>query len=93
MAVILGSSSLSEPAAAFLGFANSGSPCSTRISFSEAKEVLGMYTSPRTSRTEGMFWPSVSLRGIAFIVLTFAVTSSPVAPSPLVAALVKRPSS
>ena len=91
--MIRGSSSFSEPAAAFRGFANSGSPCSTRITFREANEVFGMYTSPRTSRTGGILLPSVSLRGIAFIVLTFAVTSSPVEPSPLVAARVKRPSS
>ena len=52
--------------------------------------ACGRNTSPRTSRRAGIFSPC-SFSGIARIVRTLDVISSPVVPSPRVAALTKTP--
>ena len=77
------------PAAALRGLAKSGSSCSSRSRFIRAKDVRGRYTSPRTSTLPA--GPARSVSGIARIVRTFAVTSSPRTPSPRVAPRTRRP--
>ncbi len=89
-AVTRGSCCRRDPAAAFLGFANTGSPRSSLSSFRRTKSGLRMYTSPRTVRNSGA--PSGRTRGMDRIVLRFAVTFSPRSPSPRVAPTERRPS-
>ncbi|CAB4599127.1 unannotated protein [freshwater metagenome] len=90
LAVIFGSFCRSDPAAAFLGFANLGLPRSTNESFKSSKAFSGKKISPRTSSCFGISLPINSV-GTDLIVLTFKVTSSPVAPLPRVSALLNRP--
>ncbi len=81
-----GSSSFRVPAVALRGFANTGRPASSRSSFIFAKASFGMKISPRTSSTAGAPAEAGRVRGIDLIVRTFAVMTSPVVPSPRVAA-------
>ncbi len=91
-AVTRGSFCRSEPAAALRGLAKAGLPASCSEELSRSNAASGRNTSPRTSSTSGSPSPA-SRAGIDRIVLTFGVTSSPVRPSPRVAALVSRPRS
>ena len=91
-AVTRGSFCRSEPAAALRGLAKAGLPASCSDSFSRSNAASDRNTSPRTSSSSGTSSP-VRRSGTDLIVLTFSVTSSPVRPSPLVAALVRRPRS
>ena len=88
-AVTRESSCLSEPAQAFLGFANVSSPAASWRSLSAANPSRVMYASPRTSSSRGASLGRVF--GIDFIVSAFAVMSSPMSPLPRVAALTRRP--
>ena len=88
-AAILGSSCLSEPAAALRGFAKSGCSLASKISFILLKLSLDKNTSPLTSR-KGI--SSFKVRGMLLIVFRFSVTSSPLIPSPRVEPLVNSPS-
>ena len=88
----------SEPAAALRGLAKGWRPSLTAAAFSSSKLFLGMYTSPRSSRppTPGAMAARASSRrrrGTSRTVRMFTVTSSPVVPSPRVAARASRPSS
>ncbi len=91
-AVIFESSWRRLPAAALRGLANSRCSASRWRWFRRAKSRLNISTSPRTSSTAGTFLP-FSFSGIERMVRTFSVTSSPVVPSPRVAACTKRPCS
>ena len=84
-AVIFGSFCRSDPAAAFRGLANGAFPARTSDSLRAAKSATAKNTSPRTSSVSGASEPD-SRCGMTLIVFTFAVTSSPTRPSPLVAA-------
>src|SRR5579859_6025392 len=85
LAVTAGSFCRSDPAAVFRGLTNGGLPACACRSFSSLNATTGRNTSPLTSSVAGH--PAPRRRaGAAAIVLTFAVTSSPVTPSPLVAA-------
>ena len=89
--MIRGSFWRSEPAAEFRGLAKAGRPASSSDSFSFSNASTGMNTSPRTSSTAG--WPVPFSRvGMAEMVRMLGVTSSPVRPSPLVAARASAPS-
>ena len=90
MAVTRGSFCRSDPAAVLRGFTYSGLPASACRSFSSWNAATGRYTSPRTSSTSGQPFPA-SREGAAAIVRMFGVTSSPVTPSPRVAARTRRP--
>ena len=90
-AVILGSFCRSEPAAEFRGLAKAALPASSSDSFSLPNASTGMNTSPLTSRMAGCPEP-FSRAGIEEMVRMFGVTSSPVRPSPRVAALTSAPS-
>ena len=90
VAVTRGSFCRSDPAAELRGFANGALPASVSRSFSSWNAVTGRNTSPLTSRVSGQPVPA-SRVGTAAIVLTFGVTSSPVTPSPRVAARTSRP--
>ena len=90
-AVIRGSFCRSEPAAEFRGLANAALPASSSDSFSLPNASTGMNTSPLTSSTAGCPVP-VSRAGMEEMVRMFGVTSSPVRPSPRVAALTSAPS-
>ena len=79
------------PAAALRGLAKGFCPFSACRSFKAAKSALSISTSPRISISSGMFSPC-RRRGMLDTVLTFWVTSSPVVPSPRVAAWVNTPS-
>ena len=86
------------PAAALRGFANACLPFATAAALSASKLLLGMYTSPRSSTGAAASRrpPSAASRrrsGTSFTVRMLAVTSSPVVPSPRVAARTRRPSS
>ena len=83
---------MSDPAAAFLGFAKSGSPAARRSRFTPSNPERGMRTSPRTFTVRRAYAPA-SLRGIERMVLMFAVTSSPRTPSPRVAPVASTPRS
>ena len=72
--------------------ATARSRSSTCRSFSAAKALVGMNTSPRTSTSGGCPSPS-SFCGIPSMRSALAVTSSPVRPSPRVAAVTSSPSS
>ena len=90
-AVIRGSFCRSEPAAEFRGLANAALPASSSDSFSFPNASTGMNTSPLTSRVAGCPEPA-SRAGMDEMVRMFGVTSSPVRPSPRVAALTSAPS-
>jgi len=90
LAVTRGSFCRSDPAAEFRGLANAGLPASSRDSFSLPNASTGRKTSPRTSSVAGQSEP-FSRAGIEAIVRMFGVTSSPVRPSPRVAALTSAP--
>ncbi len=95
-AVIFESFWRNEPAAELRGLAKVFDPASSWRRLSCSNDDTGMYTSPRTSSTEGnvpRFLGHLSGRGTASMVATLAVTSSPVTPSPRVAACTRRPSS
>ena len=89
-AVIRGSFCRSDPAAELRGLAKAGLPASSSDSFSLPNASTGMNTSPRTSSVAG--WPEpFSRAGMEPMVLMLGVTSSPVRPSPRVAALTSAP--
>ncbi len=90
--VTLGSFWRSEPAAAFRGFANGRCPAEVNSSFKLPNALTGKYISPRTSMTSGGSFAS-SFGGTPRTVRTFAVMSSPVKPSPRVAAFTSTPRS
>jgi hypothetical protein len=90
-AVIRGSFCRSDPAAELRGLAKAGLPASSSDSFSFPNASTGMNTSPLTSRIAGCPEP-VSRVGMEEIVRMLGVTSSPVRPSPRVAALTSAPS-
>ena len=92
VAVTRGSFWRSEPAAALRGLANGALPASTRPALSSAKAATGKKTSPRISTLSGWSDPA-SRCGMPSIVRTLWVTSSPVRPSPRVAARTSRPRS
>ncbi len=89
-AVIRGSFCRSDPAAELRGLAKAGLPASSRDSLSLANASTGMNTSPLTSSTAGCPEPA-SRAGMEGMVRMFGVTSSPVRPSPRVAALTSAP--
>ena len=91
-AVAAGSFWRSEPDAELRGFAKTALPACTKPSFSLAKSSRLKNTSPRISTCSGQSLPE-SCCGTDLMVRTFAVTSSPVIPSPRVAADTKRPCS
>ncbi len=91
LAVTAGSFCRSDPAAVFRGFTYGGLPAAAWRSFSSPNALTGRNTSPLTSSVAGHPDPD-SRAGAAAIVRTFAVTSSPVTPSPLVAARLSVPS-
>ncbi len=91
LAVSAGSFCRSEPAAAFLGLASGALPASISASLNSAKALDGMKTSPRISISGGKPLP-VSSCGISLMVSTLWVMSSPVVPSPRVAARTSLPS-
>jgi hypothetical protein len=90
-AVIRGSFCRSDPAAELRGLANAALPASSSDSFSLPNASTGMNTSPLTSRVAGCPEP-FSRAGMEVMVRMFGVTSSPVLPSPRVAALTSAPS-
>ncbi len=83
------------PAPALRGLTNNRSPAAAASSFMRSKLATGRYTSPRTSMTSGTGASAraTSRLGTTAIVATLAVTSSPVRPSPRVAAWTYRPPS
>ena len=91
LAVSAGSFCRSEPAAALRGLASGALPASIRASLNSAKALDGMKTSPRTSISAGKPLP-LSCCGISLMVRTLWVMSSPVVPSPRVAARTSTPS-
>ena len=84
----------SDPAALLRGLANGALPSATRRALSSAKSSSRKNTSPRTSMSEGSGRSSdgVSVTGMSSMVRALRVTSSPVRPSPRVAALTSFPS-
>ena len=78
----------SEPAAALRGLAKGLPPSFWRCSLTSAKSSTAINTSPRTSNRSGMGNSSVavSVCGTSWMTLAFSVTSSPMRPSPRVAA-------
>ena len=78
------------PAAALRGFANAGSPASSRSRLIRWNVDRGRYTSPRTSTVPA--GASRSASGMGRMVRTLDVTSSPRVPSPRVAPRARRPS-
>ena len=89
LAVTLGSFCLSEPAAQLRGLTKGSRPARFSSSLTCSKPLKLMYTSPRISRRSG--GSPDRRRGIAAMARAFAVTSSPVSPSPRVAARTKAP--
>ncbi len=79
------------PAAVLRGLTNRGLPAASISRFSFSNPAIGKYTSPRTSNISGRPGAGLTLSGTLRMVLMFAVTSSPTAPSPRVAARVRRP--
>ena len=77
------------PAAALRGFTKVFKPASRCRSFSASKSSRRMNTSPRTSSTGASM--RFSRLGIAPMVPTVCVTSSPVSPSPRVTARFNAP--
>ncbi len=93
-AVTRGSFCRSDPAAALRGFANGGRPAATCASLSVRNASTGRNTSPRISMSSGCVAGSPPrTSGIVVMVRTLSVTSSPVRPSPRVAARTSRPRS
>ena len=91
-AVILGSFWRSMPAVVLRGFAKRGLPAASCSALTRSKSTLRRNTSPRTSSQSGGC--SVRRRGgMARIVRTLGVTSSPTSPSPRVAPRVSTPRS
>ena len=90
LAVTRGSFCRSEPAAALRGLANGGLPASVSATFSSPNPATGKNTSPRTSSVSGQPLP-FSRDGTLAIVRMLGVTSSPVTPSPRVAARTSAP--
>ena len=86
----MGSRSFKDPAQAFLGLANGSLLSLIRFLFKSSNLFLFRKISPLTSSIEGGLLPN-NFNGIDFIVLIFSVTSSPVIPSPLVAACIRYP--
>ena len=80
----------SEPADALRGFGAGGKPSAANRSFIARKPESGMYTSPRTSTSDGGASPFIR-SGIELIVRRFGVTSSPWTPSPRVVPRTKTP--
>jgi len=92
LAVTAGSFCRSDPAAVLRGLAYGAWPAATSFSLSAAKSATPMNTSPRISMTSGWVAGSPPRRcGMLSIVRTLADTSSPVRPSPRVAARTSRP--
>ncbi|CNJ82392.1 Uncharacterised protein [Mycobacterium tuberculosis] len=89
-AVIAASFWRSEPAAALRGFAKGFLPAAIIDSLSFSKSAEEMNTSPRISISSGWFLP-LSCCGMLAMVRTLWVTSSPVVPSPRVAARTRVP--
>ena len=87
LAVIFESNCLREPAAALRGFANNTSLFFSLSAFNKSKDLRGKYTSPLTSNDLLSF----KTFGIENIVFILSVTSSPIVPSPRVAALTSLP--
>ncbi len=87
--VILESSCLNEPAAAFLGFEKTLATF-FMLSFRDLNLLIGNITSPLISTNSGIFFPP-KLSGTLFIVFIFLVICSPIFPSPLVAPTSKNP--
>ena len=88
--VVFGSNWRKEPAAALRGLAKVFSPCSKARSFKRSNPSCGINTSPRTSKRAGGLSVS-SCKGMLRMVRMFCVMSSPVVPSPRVAAWVSTP--
>src|SRR3989344_7204540 len=76
-----------EPAATLRGFANGSSPFSSRSRLSSRRRDFFIHTSPSTITETGC----LSWSGTDSIVRTLCVTSSPITPSPRVAAVLRRP--
>ena len=78
------------PAVELRAFMNSGSPALRRSSLTRSKLATGMNISPRTSSTGGIGVPAggCSTSGTDAMARTLCVTTSPVVPSPRVAASV-----
>ena len=91
VAVTRGSFCRSEPAAALRGLANGALPASTSAALRSAKSSTGKNTSPRTSSSAGHVVAGAAGSGTRLRVRTLGVTSSPVRPSPRVAARTSRP--
>ena len=91
LAVSAGSFCRREPAAALRGLANGALPSSTRWALTVWKSWVEMKISPRISIWRGISSPR-SCCGMVAMVATLWVTSSPVVPSPRVAARTRRPS-
>ncbi len=85
-----GSSWRREPAAALRGLANTLPPVRRASSLIFSNPACGRKTSPRTSRRVGISSPR-SFSGMALIVRIVEVMSSPVVPSPRVAARTSKP--
>ena len=92
LAVTRGSFCRSDPAAALRGLANGALPASTSVALSASNAATGKNTSPRTSSSSGTAAPD-SRAGTTERVRTLPVMSSPVRPSPRVAARTSRPCS
>ena len=85
LAVIFGSNWRKLPAAALRGLTNVFSPFTNAFLLKISNPDRGMKISPLTSRMSGMLVPR-NLKGTLLMVRTLAVMSSPIDPSPLVAA-------
>ena len=82
----------SDPLAALRGLANTRSPLAACAAFSSSNDATGKKISPRTSTVSGC-GPPASRSGTEPIARTLTVTSSPVMPSPRVAAEASTPRS
>ncbi|CFP66408.1 Uncharacterised protein [Bordetella pertussis] len=85
-----GSSWRRLPAAALRGLTNTFSPRAACVRFRRSNSARFIRTSPRTSSTRGA---PCRRNGTPLMVRMLAVTSSPVCPSPRVAAWASLPSS
>ena len=91
VAVTRGSFWRSEPAAALRGLANGALPASTRLALSSAKAADGEEDLAADLDPLGTVASPASRCGMPSMVRTLWVTSSPVRPSPRVAARTSRP--
>src|SRR5690348_16306989 len=84
-----------DPAAALRGLENGVLPDSAQAALNSSNASVGKNTSPRISTYAGTgyFLDDFSRSGIAAMVRTLLVTSSPTLPSPRVTPRVSRPSS